>query len=45
MKSELGRGSVFSLVLPIVYDRAGDATATPSPNEPSGSAAAEISHV
>ncbi len=45
MKSELGRGSVFSLVLPIVYARAGDVTATPSPNEPRDTAAAEVSHV
>jgi signal transduction histidine kinase len=45
VKSELGRGSVFSLVLPIVYDRADDATVTPSPNEPRDTAAAEVSHV
>jgi signal transduction histidine kinase len=44
-KSELGRGSVFSLVLPIVYDRAGDATDNPSPNEPRDTATAEVSHV
>ena len=45
MKSELGRGSVFSLVLPVVYDRPGDATAAPSPNEPRVTATAEVSHV
>jgi signal transduction histidine kinase len=45
MKSELGRGSVFSLVLPVVYDRPGDAAAAPSPNEPTVTAAAEVSHV
>jgi signal transduction histidine kinase len=45
VKSELGRGSTFSLVLPIVYDRAGHASANPSPNEPKKTAAAEVSHV
>jgi signal transduction histidine kinase len=45
VKSELGRGSVFSLVLPIACDRAGDATGAPSPNDPTSTAAAEVSHV
>jgi signal transduction histidine kinase len=45
MKSEVGRGSVFSLVLPIVYGQAGDLAATPPPNETDTSVATEVSHV
>ena len=45
MQSEAGRGSVFSLVLPIVYVPRGDAAVRPSPNEPGSGAVAEVSHV
>jgi signal transduction histidine kinase len=45
MESEVGRGSVFSLVLPIVYGEAGSRTAPAMPNEADGSATAEVSHV
>jgi len=45
VQSEVGRGSVFSLVLPVVYGEAGSEPAVASPNEAVGPAAAEVSHV